>query len=226
MSNFSTKRNLQPSFLTEHPKSLGIRSREIWHKPKIFESHSRSFMGKLCACWCCHMEPRGRSRSSWNLHALVWKTTRTLGYLNRMINSTAVRGHLQLYNTGRESGFPRIQPGVDHSDCCVYLLNALVWPPRKLLRPQTRKSAATPLLSSFYCLRTLWVNILNLLNLSPSNLQSSFYFHNEMLNLFIFLICSLVCEHTCCMVSFIPQPSFIEVSLVEQRKKYLKCAMW
>ena len=125
MSNFSTKRNLQPSFLTEYPKRLGIRSREICHKPKIFDSHGRSFMGKLCACWCCHMEPRGRSRSSWNLHALVWKTTRTLGYLNRMINSTAVRGRLQLYNTGREPGFPGIQPGIGHSDCCVYLLNAL-----------------------------------------------------------------------------------------------------
>lgn len=69
--------------------------------------------------------PKEGHRSSWNLHALVWKTTRTLGYLNKTINSTAVRGHLQLYNIGHEAGFPRIQLGIGHSGCGVYPLNAL-----------------------------------------------------------------------------------------------------
>ena len=158
MSNFSTKRNLWPSFLTIYPKRLEIRSWETWHKPKIFDSHSRSFMGELCACWCCHMDPEWRSLSSWNSHALVWEITRTLDYLTKMINSIPVRGHLQLYNMGHDSGFPRIQLGIGHSDCCVCSLNALLLVPlRKIFRPQTRKFAAMALLSSFYCLRTHWV---------------------------------------------------------------------
>lgn len=102
--------------------------------------------------------PKEGHWSSWISHALVWEITRTLDYLTKMINSTPVRGHLHLYNTGHDSGFPRIQLGIGHSDCCARSLSALLSVlPRKIFRPQTRKFAATAPLSSFYCLRMRWV---------------------------------------------------------------------
>ena len=64
-------------------------------------------------------------------------------------------GSSTIIQYGHDSGFPRIQLGIGHSDCCVCSLNALLLVPlRKIFRPQTRKFAAMALLSSFYCLRT------------------------------------------------------------------------
>ena len=151
MSNFIPKRNLSPSFLTVYPKRLGIRSWGTWHKPKLFDSHSRSFMVNFLPVDAAIWTPKEGHWSSWISPALVWEITRTLDYLTKMINSTPVRGHLHLYNTGHDSGFPRIQLGIGHSDCCARSLSALLSVlPRKIFRPQTRKFAATAPLSSFY----------------------------------------------------------------------------
>lgn len=126
MPNFTPKRNLWPSFLTVYPKRLGIRSWGTWHKPNYLTLTADhlwvNFLPADVAIWT----PKEGHWSSWISHALGWEISRTLDYLTKMINSTPVRGHLHLYNTGHDSGFPRIQLGIGHSDCSARSLSALL----------------------------------------------------------------------------------------------------
>lgn len=43
------------------PKDLESEAEGLGINLSIWLSHSRSFMGELFACWCCHMDPKGRS---------------------------------------------------------------------------------------------------------------------------------------------------------------------
>lgn len=97
------------------------------NKAKMFDSHSRSFMGNLCACCCWHMDPKGSSLEllQFTCSALgnnqdSWLFYQTNKHHHQRTTGTPVKGPLQSYNIEHDSGFPRIHLCSGHSDCCVY----------------------------------------------------------------------------------------------------------
>ena len=94
-----------PKYLESEAERLGINLKYL---TLIADYLWVNFVPVDVAIWT----PNEGHWSSWNSHALVWEITRTLDYLTKMINSIPVSGHLQLYNIGHDSGFPRIQLGM------------------------------------------------------------------------------------------------------------------
>lgn len=130
------------------PKDLESEAEWTWHKPNYL-TLTADHLCELFACWCCHMDPKGRSLEllDFTCSGLGNKQDSRLSYQNdKQHPSEGSSTHL--YNTGYDSGFPRIQLGIGHSDCSARSLEpAVICAAAKIFRPQTRKFAATAPLS-------------------------------------------------------------------------------